>query len=78
MDPDHVSARSYIEYCLSYAPCGGPGRALHAGTGRSPPLTAKEMSDIRESASSDRVVSMEGSEFVGAIGGGGDRRQGET
>lgn len=77
MDPDHVSARSYIEYCLSYAPCGGPGRALNAGTGRSPPLTSKEMSDVRESASSDRVVAMEGSELVGMIGGNGDRRQGE-
>ena len=66
MDPGHGSARGYIEYCMSHAP-RDDGRTPRRGGPRSPPLTAEEMADTRESASSNEVVVMDGSEFVDMI-----------
>ena len=66
MDPDHASARGYIEYCLAHRPRGGGRTPIESGM-RSPPLTAEEWADIKESASSSEVVVMDGSEFVDMI-----------
>ena len=71
MDPDRGTVRGYIEYCLLRAPREGDGHALHEGGPRSPPLTAEEKADITESASSDEVVTMDGSEFMDMIKGSG-------
>ena len=78
MDPDHGSARGYVEYCMSHAPRYDGGTILRAGGPRSPPMTAEEAADIRESASSNEAVVMEGTEFVDMIRGwtGAARRAG--
>ena len=67
MDPDHGSTRGYIKYCLAHAPRDDDRHALHGGGPRSPPLTAEERADIMESASSNEVVTMNGSEFMDMI-----------
>ena len=66
MDPGHGSARGYIEYYMSHAP-RDDGCIPRRGGPRSPPLTAEEMADMRESASSSEAVVMDGSEFVDMI-----------
>ena len=67
MDPDHGSARGYIEYCMSHAPRGDEGQILREGGPRSPPMTAEEAADIKESASSNEAVVMDGSKFVDMV-----------
>ena len=73
MDPDHAPARGYVEYCLAHKPRGGGKAPIESGL-RSPPLTAEELADIKESASSREVVVMDGSEFVEMIRKGGGHR----
>ena len=67
MDPGYAPASRYIEHCLSYAPRDGGRFVPHPGWRRSPPLTAKEISDIKEAAASTEVVTMLGSAYVDMI-----------
>ena len=71
MDPDHVPAHRYVEYCLLHAPRGGGRgggrRAPGAAELRSPPLTAEELSDITDPAPGGEVAAMPGLEFVDMV-----------
>ena len=65
IDPDHATARGYIEYCLSHAPRAGG--SVPAVSLRPAPLTEEEAADLGESASCRKVVEMEGFEFVDTL-----------
>ena len=65
IDPDHASARGYIEHCLSHAPRAG-GSAPAASL-RPTPLTEEEAAGLGESASCCEAVEMEGSEFADTL-----------
>lgn len=67
MDPGYAPASRYIEHCLSYAPRDGGRFAPHPGWRRSPPLTAEEISDMKEAAASTEAVTMHGSAYVDMI-----------
>ena len=66
IDPDFTPAPRYIEHCLSYAPREGRRHAPRVDWERLAPLTADEISGIKESESSC-AVSVGGSEFVDMI-----------
>ena len=66
IDPDFTPARHYVEYCLSNAMRDDRRHAPHVDWERLAPLTADEISDIKESESSN-VVNVGGSEFVDMI-----------
>ena len=66
IDPDFTPARRYIEHCLPNATRDGRRHAPHVDWERLAPLTADEMSDIKESGSRG-AVNVGGSEFVDMI-----------